>query len=337
MSGCESWAMTAPSTILDHRVHDRLRVDHHLDRVVGDPEELVGLDDLEALVHQGRGVDGDLGSHRPGRVGERLSHADRGQILSWTAPEGSTRRGEDQSSDVALVAGPQALVEGAVLRIDRDDLGAGGPSRPLHHRCAGDQRLLVGECESTAGLERGKRHRESGEADHPVHDDLRQTSRSRRAPRFRSRARSPTAAAGRARERGRDRRSRPHAAKGAAPAKRACRPIETRRGPPPRSASGHSSITSTAWVPIDPVDPTRLTDTLLAEGTPGTEAPSRSARRPSWDEPVIPLACPRFRRCSAHAPGSRWPGARTTAHRPGRAHRRGQAGDGPCPSGADHA
>ena len=36
-------------------------------------EQLVGLDDLEALVHERRGVDGDLGAHAPGGVGQGLA------------------------------------------------------------------------------------------------------------------------------------------------------------------------------------------------------------------------------------------------------------------------
>ena len=38
---------------LDHRVHDRLRVHHDADAVVGDAEELVRLDHFETLVHHG--------------------------------------------------------------------------------------------------------------------------------------------------------------------------------------------------------------------------------------------------------------------------------------------
>src|SRR5699024_12442173 len=47
---------------LDHRVDVRLRVDDDLDVVEVDLEEQVGLDDFQALVDQGRGVEGD---HRP--------------------------------------------------------------------------------------------------------------------------------------------------------------------------------------------------------------------------------------------------------------------------------
>ena len=39
---------------LDHGVHDRLRVDHDVDGVVVDVEQLVGLDHLQALVHERR-------------------------------------------------------------------------------------------------------------------------------------------------------------------------------------------------------------------------------------------------------------------------------------------
>ena len=39
---------------LHQGVYDGSRVNHHLDPVVGQSEQVVGFDDLEALVHQGR-------------------------------------------------------------------------------------------------------------------------------------------------------------------------------------------------------------------------------------------------------------------------------------------
>ena len=57
----------------DHRVHDRLRVHHDVDVGVGDVEEQVRLDQLQALVDQGRGVDGDDRPHVPGGVGQGLA------------------------------------------------------------------------------------------------------------------------------------------------------------------------------------------------------------------------------------------------------------------------
>ena len=52
----------------DGRVDDALRMDDDVDRVVAHIVQPVGLDDLQALVGERRGVDRDLGSHRPGRV-----------------------------------------------------------------------------------------------------------------------------------------------------------------------------------------------------------------------------------------------------------------------------
>ena len=43
-------------------------MDYNLYVVVGCAEEVVRLDDLQALVHHGRAVHGDLGAHRPVRV-----------------------------------------------------------------------------------------------------------------------------------------------------------------------------------------------------------------------------------------------------------------------------
>ena len=61
---------------VDHRVDDRLRVHHDVDVGIGDVEQQVRLDQLEALVDQGRRVDRDDRPHVPGRVRERLLDRD---------------------------------------------------------------------------------------------------------------------------------------------------------------------------------------------------------------------------------------------------------------------
>ena len=63
----------------DGRVDDRLGVDDDLDPVVGHAVEPVRLDDLEALVGEGRRVDRDLGAHRPGRVAQGQLGRDAGE------------------------------------------------------------------------------------------------------------------------------------------------------------------------------------------------------------------------------------------------------------------
>ncbi len=67
----ERSAVTEPH----ERMDDRGRVHDDLDPVVVEPEEVVRLDELEALVRQRCGVDGDLRTHRPRRVRESLLHA----------------------------------------------------------------------------------------------------------------------------------------------------------------------------------------------------------------------------------------------------------------------
>ena len=67
----------------DHRVDDRLRVDHDLNVVVRGAVEVVRLDDLEALVHQRRRVDCDLAAHRPVWVRARVLHLRQRSQLDW--------------------------------------------------------------------------------------------------------------------------------------------------------------------------------------------------------------------------------------------------------------
>ena len=71
---------------LDHAVHDRLRVHDHVDPVEVDAEQLVGLDHLEALVHERRRVDRDLGAHVPGRVLQRVGDRDVAELGAACGP-----------------------------------------------------------------------------------------------------------------------------------------------------------------------------------------------------------------------------------------------------------
>ena len=72
MSGLASCASIEPSREADQRMHDRLRMHHHLELARLDREQVIGLDQLQPLVHQGRRVDGDLAPHGPVGVHERL-------------------------------------------------------------------------------------------------------------------------------------------------------------------------------------------------------------------------------------------------------------------------
>ena len=77
MSGIESWAIVAPSTNSTMLCTTDCGCTTTSIWSNGDAEQLVGLDHLEALVHERRRVDRDLGAHVPGGVPERVGHGDR--------------------------------------------------------------------------------------------------------------------------------------------------------------------------------------------------------------------------------------------------------------------
>ena len=85
------------------------------------------------------------------------------------APERPARRGQEQSGHRGRVGrGRQALMHGAVLGVDRHDLGPGRAARLLHDGRPGNERFLVGQRQSPPGLQGGHRHRKPGEADHGI-------------------------------------------------------------------------------------------------------------------------------------------------------------------------
>ena len=74
-----------------------LGMDDDVDLVVGEAEQKVRFDDLEPLVHQCRRVHGDLRSHGPHRMGQRLLHLHVTEILPGPAPERSTAARHERS------------------------------------------------------------------------------------------------------------------------------------------------------------------------------------------------------------------------------------------------
>ncbi|CAL2071510.1 hypothetical protein GPN2_22132 [Streptomyces murinus] len=144
---------------LDHRVDVRLRVHDHLDAVERDVVQQMRLDDLQALVDQGRGVDRDHRAHRPGGVGEGVLDGDVREVRLAAAAEGAAGGGDDQLAHIGAGAGGEGLEEGGVLGVDRDDLA--GLGQRGDQRTADDQRLLVGEREGAARLQGGEGRRET--------------------------------------------------------------------------------------------------------------------------------------------------------------------------------
>ena len=103
---------------LDERVDEALGVDDDVDVLVGDIVEPVRLDDLQALVHERGRVDGDLGAHRPGGVGQGVRRGRGGHGLRRPVAERPAGGGQDEPRDAAQVLADEALPDGRVLRVD---------------------------------------------------------------------------------------------------------------------------------------------------------------------------------------------------------------------------
>ena len=77
-------------------------------RSYGIAEQVVGLDDLQALVHERRRVDRDLAAHVPRRVLQRVLDADVLELGARAPAEGAARRGQDELLDASPAARPRS-------------------------------------------------------------------------------------------------------------------------------------------------------------------------------------------------------------------------------------
>ena len=128
---------------------------------------------FEPLVHQRRRVDRDLGTHLPGGMLQRLLRRHRVERLARPLAKGTARSGQDEPPDIRRIVPAQALVNGVVLAVHRQDVHA-APLRRRHHQAAGHhQHFLVGQRHRLAGLDcrQGgvERSRAGRGAQHDVH------------------------------------------------------------------------------------------------------------------------------------------------------------------------
>ncbi len=155
---------------LDERVDDRLRVDDDVDAVVADAEQVVGLDQLQALVHQGGRVDRDPAPHLPGGVREGLGRGDAIEVV--TTAERPAGGGQHEPLHRRGALGPQELEQRRVLGVHRQDPGLRRLGKRGDELAADHQALLVGEREVDPLRERDDRRPEPGDADDRVQDEV---------------------------------------------------------------------------------------------------------------------------------------------------------------------
>ena len=152
--------------VLDHGVDDGLRMHDHLHLRGLHVEEPAGLDDFEALVHQGGGVDGDLGAHLPRGVIERVLDGDGGKALLGRLAEGAAGSREEDPVHLSTLVALETLKDGAVLGANGEERHLAPARRGRHETARHDERLLVGNGHGLAGFEGGHGRQEP----RPAHD-----------------------------------------------------------------------------------------------------------------------------------------------------------------------
>src|SRR6266700_8167347 len=104
---------------LYHRMHDTFGMDDHLNTLIGDIEEPIGFNHLQPFVHEGRAINGNLWSHTPGRMRQRLFDSHLFHLLEGRVAKRSARSSENQMIDLAPLLPTQTLPDGAMLTIYR--------------------------------------------------------------------------------------------------------------------------------------------------------------------------------------------------------------------------
>ena len=142
---------------LDHRMHDALRMNHHVDARDIHVEKPTRFDHFQPLVEQGRGIDGDFFAHPPSRMPQRLLLGHRAQLLRRPRAKGPAARRENQAANMPRVATFEALENGIVLAVDRQDAPTMAPGRGHDHLAGHDEHLFAGQSNVLPRLKRRER------------------------------------------------------------------------------------------------------------------------------------------------------------------------------------
>ena len=106
---------------LHHGMNNRLRMHHDLNPLGRQAKQPSRLDHLESFIHHRRRINRHLGAHRPIRVAQRLGRRDVGQCLARRRAKRSAGRRQQQFLHRLRILPDQALENGRMLRIDRQN------------------------------------------------------------------------------------------------------------------------------------------------------------------------------------------------------------------------
>ena len=123
-----------------------LALHHNLDLLRRKIKQPHCLDQLQALVHQSGAVDGDLGAHIPVGVLQRIRTGLAAQLFGGHAKERPARgREQDLGQRFGAVGILQALENGGMLAVDRQQLYAMGSHGIRNQLAARDKAFFVGQ------------------------------------------------------------------------------------------------------------------------------------------------------------------------------------------------
>ena len=106
-------------------MHDLLRM-HDDGKLIGRyREEVIGLDQLQALVHERRRIDGDLAPHGEVWMAGGLLWSCSSHLVRAPRAERPARAREHNALDELRVGVGDRLVHGRVFRVDGQKFGAG--------------------------------------------------------------------------------------------------------------------------------------------------------------------------------------------------------------------
>ena len=137
-------------------------MDHGQDFFSRDPEKIVCLEKLDALVDHRGAVDADLSPHGPDGMRRRLLGRNRVELFQRRAQERAARSRQNQPFHMIVIFAGKTLPERVVLAVERTDLTAAhGGGQALAHD---QRRFLVGQADFLAQFHRARQRLYRGDA-----------------------------------------------------------------------------------------------------------------------------------------------------------------------------
>ena len=112
------------------------------------------LNNFQAFVHQRGRIDRDAATHPPDGVFQCQLWSDRAESPLRGLQEWASRRRQNQPPHFVPVTGTQALMDRAMLAVDREYVHSPGAGRLHHELSRRDQRFFVRQSHRFSGADR---------------------------------------------------------------------------------------------------------------------------------------------------------------------------------------